>query len=77
MGQAEHLTIPKLTPEEQRRALEAMEAASKLRAEILAKRGGKLVSVHLSPWEPPRRACCMSSNAVQPRHERDDVAAGA
>src|SRR3954471_19545703 len=41
MERPEHLVIPKLTPEEQRQALEAMEAASKLRAEILAKRGGK------------------------------------
>jgi excisionase family DNA binding protein len=48
MGQPEALVIPKLTPEEQQQALEAMEAASKLRAAILAKRGGKLFS---PSWE--------------------------
>jgi excisionase family DNA binding protein len=41
MEQSERILIPKLTPEEQRRALEAMEAASRLRAAMLAKRGGK------------------------------------
>jgi hypothetical protein len=48
MEQAERPVIPKLTPEEQRQALEAMEAASKLRAEMLAKRRGKPFS---SSWE--------------------------
>jgi hypothetical protein len=48
MTQTERLVIPKLTPEQQQQALEAMEAARQLRAEILAKRGGKLFT---PSWE--------------------------
>jgi hypothetical protein len=33
------------------------------------------VSVHLPLQEPPRRACPMSCDALQPQHDRDDSAA--
>ena len=48
MSHTERLLIPKLTPEEQRQGLEAIERARRLQAEMLAKRGGKLFS---PSWE--------------------------
>ncbi len=48
MSHTEHLTIPKLTPEQQQQALEAMQAARQVRAEMIEKRGGKLFS---PSWE--------------------------
>jgi len=48
ISHTEHLQIPKLTPEEQRRGLEAIERSRRLQAEMLARRGGKLFS---PSWE--------------------------
>ena len=41
MSQTKRLVIPKLTPEQQRQGLEAVERARKSQAEMLARRGGK------------------------------------
>jgi hypothetical protein len=45
--------------------------------EIGSGTGKMLVSVQAPVQETPRRACPRSGAAVQPRHDRDDVAAGA
>ena len=48
LSRTERLVIPKLTAEQQRQGLEAIEQARKLQAEMLAKRGGTPFS---QSWE--------------------------